>query len=204
LTKKWLRERKRDYYHRLAREEGYRSRSAYKLLQAAEKYHFIKEGDVVVDLGAAPGGWMQAAGKLVGEEGYVLGVDLKPIDGLDLANVSSIVGDVEKLEGPDILGRLPREADAVLSDLSPNVSGVWDLDHARQIHLSENALKLAVSVLRIGGNFFAKVFQGSSMGEFIDKVKTHFGVVRVIKPGASRKGSAEVYVVALGFNGRRA
>lgn len=203
MTKKWLRERKGEYYHRMAVVEGYRSRAAYKLLQAAEKYHFIKEGDVVIDLGAAPGGWMQVTRRLVGEGGYVLGVDLKPIEVLRVANVSSIVGDIEKLDEKDILKKLPREADVVLSDISPNISGVWDLDHARQIYLSEISLKLAVSVLRVGGSFYVKVFQGSSFKEFIDKVKVYFRDVRIIKPPASRKESAEIYVIAMGFNGRR-
>lgn len=146
---------------------------------------------------------MQAARKLVGEEGYILGIDLKPIEDLGLTNVSSIAGDIEKLEASDILRRLPREADVVLSDLAPNISGVWDLDHARQIYLSELALKLAVAVLRVEGSFFLKVFQGSSLGAFIDKVRSYFRVVRVIKPKASRKRSAEIYVVALDFNGKR-
>ena len=145
---------------------------------------------------------MQAAGKLVGEDGYVLGIDLKKIDALGLTNVSSVIGDVEKLEGVDVLKLLPRKADVVLSDLSPNVSGVWELDHAKQIYLSELALKLTVAILRPEGNFYAKVFHGISLKEFIDKVKVHFKVVRILKPQASRKGSAEVYIVALGFISR--
>lgn len=202
MTKKWIRERKRDFYHRLAREEGYRSRASYKLLQIAEKHSLMKMGDVVVDLGAAPGGWMQAARKLVGEEGYVLGVDLKPIDDLDLPNVTSVVGDVERLNNSDILKMLPREADVVLSDLSPNVSGNWDLDHARQIYLAETSLKLAVDILHVGGNFLVKAFQGSSFMDFIDQVKAYFRIVRIVKPKASRRESAEAYVVALRFNGK--
>ncbi len=204
MTRKWLRERERDYYHRLAKEEGYRSRAAYKLLQAVEKYHFIQQGDVVLDLGAAPGGWIQAAKTLVGEEGYVLGVDLKPISDLKLSNVSCIVADVEKLEAPEVLRSLPREADAVISDLAPNVSGVWELDHTRQIYLSEVSLGLAVAVLRVKGNFFLKVFQGSSLNVFLDKVRVYFESVKVIKPQASRKTSAEIYVLAMGFKGNRA
>ena len=201
MTKKWLRERKFEYYHLLAREEGYRSRSAYKLLQAVEKYHFLNKGDVVVDLGAAPGGWMQVVRKIVGDDGYVLGIDFKPIDNLGFDNVSSIVSDVEKLEGPDIVRRLPKEADVVLSDLSPNISGVWSLDHFKQIFLSETSLNHAVAVLRDGGSFFVKVFHGGSLNKFIDRVRTHFKVVRVMKPKASRKRSSEVYVVALNFKG---
>ena len=203
MTKKWLRERKRDYYHRLAQVEGYRSRAAYKLLQIAEKHRFIKEGDTIVDLGAAPGGWMQVAKKLVGEDGYVLGIDLKPIDNLNLTNVSSIISDVEKLKSADLLARLPREADVVLSDLSPNVSGIWELDHERQIYLSEASLKLAIDILHVGGNFLVKAFQGSSLKEFTDMVKAHFRVVKIVKPKASRMKSAEIYILALNFTGKR-
>ena len=203
MTKKWLRERKNDHYYRLSKVEGYRSRAAYKLLQIAEKYHIIKEGDVVVDLGAAPGGWIQAARKLVGEEGYVLGIDLKPISDLSFANVSFIIGDVEKLNCSDIMQRLPREADVVVSDLSPNVSGNWELDHARQIYLAENSLKLAVDILRDGGSFLVKAFHGGSLMEFVDKVKAYFRIIRIVKPRATRKRSAEVYVVAIEFNGKR-
>ncbi len=197
LTKKWLRERERDYYHRLAKEEGYRSRAAYKLLQIAEKYSFIKNGDVVVDFGAAPGGWMQVAIKLVGKDGYVLGVDLKPVDDLGLANISSIVCDVEKLKSADLLAKLPRVADVVLADLSPNVSGFWDVDHYKQIYLSETSLNLAVDILRVGGSFLVKAFQGSSLKDFMDQVKTYFKIIRIVKPKASRMTSAELYILAL-------
>ena len=204
LTKKWLRERKNEYYHRMAKVEGYRSRASYKLLQIAEKYPFIEEGNVIADLGAAPGGWMQAARKLVGEKGFVLGVDLKPIAGFGVANVASMVGDIEKLQSPDLLGKLPREADAVLADLSPNVSGFWNVDQARQIYLSEMSLRLASEVLRIGGSFLVKAFQGSLLQEFLSQVKTYFRVVKVVKPKASRMKSSELYVLALEFNGKRA
>jgi 23S rRNA (uridine2552-2'-O)-methyltransferase len=202
LTKKWIRERKHDYYHRLAKEEGYRSRAAYKLLQIVEKYHLIKQGDVVVDLGAAPGGWMQAARKLVGEEGYVLGIDLKPINNLGYTNVTSIIGDAETLRSSDVLRILPKEADVVLSDVSPNVSGNWELDHAKQIYLAEMSLKLAVGVLRVGANFLVKAFDGSYMMDFVNKTKMHFRIVRIVKPKASRKTSAEVYITAVNFNGK--
>jgi 23S rRNA (uridine2552-2'-O)-methyltransferase len=203
LTKKWLREQKGEYYYRKAVVQGYRTRAAYKLLQASEKYHFIKEGNIVVDVGAAPGGWMQVARKLVGEKGHVLGIDLKPIKNLNFSNVKTIVTDVEKLEGEDILRELPRMADVFLSDIAPNVSGIWDLDHARQIYLSEISLKLATYVLRVGGSLYVKVFQGSYFKEFIDRVKLFFRDVRVIKPLASRKKSAEIYIIAMGFNGKR-
>ncbi|UCH37911.1 MAG: RlmE family RNA methyltransferase [Candidatus Bathyarchaeota archaeon] len=199
MTKKWRRERQRDYYHRRAKEKGYRSRAAFKLLQAVEKHNFINKGDVVVDFGAAPGSWMQVARELVDDEGFVLGIDLKMIPKFDSTNVTILQGDVEKLIGADIMRVLPRQADVVLSDLSPNVSGVWDLDHARQIHLSEISLNLACEVLRVGGAFFVKVFEGSSLKEFRRRVNTHFTQIRVLKPKATRKRSAEIYVMARNY-----
>lgn len=156
---------------------------------------------MVVDLGAAPGSWIQVARKLVGQEGYVLGIDLKPIKEFKWTNVTSVVSDIEKLERVDVLRRLPREPDILLSDLSPNVSGVWNLDHARQIHLSELSLKLAIAILRMEGNILVKVFQGNFLKDFNDKVKKRFRVVKVVKPKASRKRSAELYILGLKFKG---
>jgi 23S rRNA (uridine2552-2'-O)-methyltransferase len=198
LPKAWIRERKRDYYYRLAKEERYRSRAAYKLLEAVEKYGFIKSGDVVVDLGAAPGGWMQASRKIVGEAGFVLGVDVKSIEPIDDANVRSVVGDITELETVETVGELlPRSADVVLSDVSPNVSGIWELDHARQIDLARRSLQLTVSVLRPKGNFFVKVFQGEMLNDFIFEMKQSFASVKLVKPRASRRKSAEIYVLGL-------
>jgi 23S rRNA (uridine2552-2'-O)-methyltransferase len=201
MTKKWLRERRRDYYHRLAKEEGYRSRAAYKLLQASAKYRLIKKGNVIVDLGAAPGGWMQVARELVGVEGYVLGVDKELIEGFEWENVASIIRDINFLDGSELLGKLPRKADVVLSDVSPNISGVWEMDHARQISLAEASLKIAATVLCRNGGFFVKVFQGELLKGFMEKVKECFRVVRFVKPKASRKRSSEMFVLALRFKG---
>jgi len=198
LPKEWLEKRRRDYYYRKAKEENYRSRAAYKLIQAVKKYGFMKPGDVVVDLGSAPGGWLQAARQIVGEKGFVLGVDIKDIEPLEYENVYTIVGDIRD---PNIIGRikaiLPRSADVVISDASPNISGVWELDHARQIELAESSLNIALSILRAGGNFFTKVFQGELLNQFLGKVKMYFSQVRVIKPEASRKESAEIYILGL-------
>jgi len=202
LPKAWVKERKREYYYRRAKEEKYRSRAAYKLLQAVEKHPFIKPGDVVVDLGAAPGGWTQASRKIVGEKGFVLGVDLKPIEPIDLPNVRTITADITDSQTiRQIRELLPRSADAVVSDVSPNISGVWELDHARQIDLAQESLRIAVSVLKLGGNFFVKVFQGDLLHDFVRRVKFHFAFVKLIKPKASRARSAEVYV--LGMNLRQ-
>ena len=202
MTKRWFRERKNEYYYRLAKIEGYRSRSAYKLLQISNKYHILKRGGVVVDLGAAPGGWMQIARKLVGDKGYVLGVDLKPILDLNYTNVFSIIGDVEKFRGCDILEKLPRDADVVLSDLSPNVSGTWELDHTRQIGLAEKAFELAIEILSSDGIFLVKAFHGKHLMEFVEKIKNDFRIIKIIKPKASRKKSSEIYIVALGFKAK--
>jgi len=198
LPSVWVRERKRDYYYRLAKEERYRSRAAYKLLEAVKRYGFIKPGDVVVDLGAAPGGWMQVSMNIVGETGFVLGVDLKTIESFAEVNVRSVVGDVTASETVNIIhGLLPREADVVISDVSPNISGVWELDHARQMDLARKSLQLAVSILRVGGNFFVKVFQGDMLDDFVYEMRQCFDAVRFVKPRASRRESAELFVLGL-------
>ncbi|MFZ0966120.1 MAG: RlmE family RNA methyltransferase [Candidatus Bathyarchaeia archaeon] len=198
MPKAWIQERKRDYYYRKAKEEKYRSRAAYKLFQAIEKYHFIKNGDVVVDLGAAPGGWVQAARKIVGTKGFVLGVDLKPIEPFPRSNVRTIIGDINEQETLEqILSMLPRKADVVISDASPNISGIWEVDHARQIDLAHQSLKIALETLRPLGNFFVKVFEGDLLVDFINKVKRHFEVVRIIKPKASRAKSSEIFVLGM-------
>jgi 23S rRNA (uridine2552-2'-O)-methyltransferase len=198
LPKAWLQERRRDYYYKKAKEEKYRSRAAYKLLQAVEKYHFIKEGDVVIDLGAAPGGWTQAARKIVGTEGFVLGVDLKPIKPFPENNIKTIIGDITEQETmQQILEMLSRKADVVISDVSPNISGIWELDHARQIDYAQKALEIALKALKPSGNFFVKVFQGDMLDDYIKKVKRYFEDVKVIKPKASRAKSSEIFVLGI-------
>jgi 23S rRNA (uridine2552-2'-O)-methyltransferase len=200
LPKAWVRERKQDYYYKKAKEEKYRSRAAYKLLQAVKKYRFTRKNDVVVDLGAAPGGWLQAARKIVGEEGFVLGVDLKSIEPLEAANVHAIIGDITDSEMLKQVKRsLPSLVDTVISDVSPNVSGVWEVDHARQIDLARQSLIFALKLLKANGNFFVKVFQGDMSQGFVDEVKQYFERVEIIKPKASRAKSAEIFVLGMGF-----
>ncbi len=202
MPNEWLRQRKRDQYHLLAKEKGYRSRASFKLLQIAKKYRFIKHGNRVLDLGAAPGGWLQAARQLVGEEGYVLGVDKASIQPLDYPNVSTLVADIT---WSDAISQIQTAAgggfDIVLSDLSPNVSGVWELDHARQIELASTALKIARIMLRSSGNMLVKVFQGSELKGFQIEMRSQFRTMRIVKPLASRQESAELYFLGLGFVG---
>ena len=198
LPKAWIQNRKRDYYYKKAKAENYRSRATYKLSQAATKYHFIRKSDVVVDLGAAPGGWIQAARKIVGKKGFVLGVDLKPIAPFPQEYIRTIVADMTEPVTPrQILDFLPRKADVVLSDASPNISGVWEVDHARQIDLAAQALKIALSVLRPSRNFFVKVFEGDMLADFVKTVEKHFVTVKVIKPKASRAKSSEMFLLAM-------
>jgi 23S rRNA (uridine2552-2'-O)-methyltransferase len=195
-----VRERKRDYYYRKAKEEKYRSRAVYKLLQAAQRYSFLKRGDVVLDLGTAPGGWLQAARRIVGRPGFVLGVDLKETVPLESTNVHTLVGDIADAETQELIRKiLPARPDVVVSDVSPNISGVWEVDHARQVDLARESLKLALKLLKKGGNFFVKVFQGDMFQDFVREVRDHFVRVEIIKPEASRSKSAEIYVLGMGL-----
>jgi 23S rRNA (uridine2552-2'-O)-methyltransferase len=197
-----MQDRKRDYYYKKAKEEQYRSRASYKLAQAVNKYKFIKYGDVVVDLGAAPGGWIQVAKRIVGNKGFVLGVDLRPIEPFPQSYVRTIIGDMTERElCQQILELLPRKADVVISDASPNISGIWEVDHARQIDLSEQALEIASETLKPSGNFLVKVFQGDMLDDYLQKVRKYFGVVRVTKPPASRAKSSEMFLLGMHFKG---
>jgi len=164
----------------------------------------MKPSDVVVDLGAAPGGWTQVSSKIVGEEGTVLGVDVKEIEPLTEPNVCTIVGDLVDPEIVNcILEILPRPADVVISDASPNLSGVWELDHARQIDLARQSLQIALAVLKLGGNFFVKTFQGDMLEDFVAEVRKYFGHVEIVKPQASRAKSAEIYILGLRRRAKR-
>ncbi|MEW6592522.1 MAG: RlmE family RNA methyltransferase [Candidatus Hadarchaeota archaeon] len=193
-------ERKAEFYYRSAKREGLRSRAAYKLAELDRSYHIFKRGDVVVDLGAAPGGWLQVAGERVGESGFVLGVDIQPIKKLPQKNISVILGDITLDSTLELVKKnLPRKADVILSDVSPGITGVWDVDHFRSIELARTTLKAAGVLLAPGGKFLVKVFQGELFSEFLNEVKKRFEFVKVSKPSASRKGSSETYVVGVGF-----
>jgi 23S rRNA (uridine2552-2'-O)-methyltransferase len=200
VPKAWIQDRKRDYYYKKAKQEMYRSRAAYKLFQAIRKYEFVKRGDVVIDLGAAPGGWIQAARKTVGTKGFVLALDLKPIEPFTQQYVRTIICDMTEDDAiQQILELLPRKADVVISDASPSISGIWEVDHARQLDLAQKALHIASETLRPEGNLFVKVFQGDLLDDFVEKVKQQFRLVRVIKPHASRAKSSEMFVLATNF-----
>lgn len=203
LPKAWIRDRKREYYYKKAKEENYRSRATYKLVQANEKYGFIKRNSVVVDLGAAPGGWVQAARKMTGKNGFILGIDLKPIDPFTQEYVRTIIADfTDPTIVEQIRSFLPREADVVISDAAPNITGVWEVDQACQIELATQALEIAQCILHTSGNFFVKLFEGEMFNEYILKVKKLFDTVKIVKPPASRQKSSEMYLLALGLKSK--
>jgi 23S rRNA (uridine2552-2'-O)-methyltransferase len=198
MGKRWQGDRKKDFYYRLAKSREYRSRASFKLGQINKKFKLFQRGDSVLDLGAAPGGWMQMAGEIVGAKGVVVGVDLDDIEPFEEKNIVSIKGDILKKETMEIAKNYAEFFDAVISDASPDISGVWDVDHFNSIDIARNALRIALDVLPEGGNFLVKVFQGSLVKEFTEEVKREFAFTKVAKPFASRQQSSEVYIVARG------
>ncbi|MGC1133337.1 MAG: RlmE family RNA methyltransferase [Nitrososphaeraceae archaeon] len=193
---------RRDQYRKLAKQQGYRSRAAFKLLQLNKSYKIIKNSDKVVEFGCAPGGWIQVATQLVGPSGFVLGLDLKEINPLDGA--SFIKGSIDDPLLTEILLQTvgPNDKfDVVLSDMSPNVSGIWEIDHERQISLTKHALHVSIRILEKRGNAIFKMFQGVSTRSFVNELAEHFALVKLSKPPASRQESSELYVICLGFKG---
>ncbi len=194
-----LREAKRDLYRRLAEEEGFRSRAYYKLSQINSKYSLIRRGQAVIDFGAAPGGWLEVSSKLVGGRGIVVGVDTSPISPV-AENVKTLIGDVRE---PDLSTRIMsisgRKADAVLSDISPKITGIWEIDHSTQIDLTRSVVGMLSDLLKIRGVLLAKAFDGPRLRELRDELRGMFNMVRIIKPPASRQASSEVYFLNVGY-----
>jgi len=194
-------ERRNDPYSRAAKKMDYRSRASFKLIQIDDKFKLLKHGAVVADLGAAPGGWLQVAAERVGPKGKVVGVDLQPIEPLE--GVETVQGDMRKEETVlDMLEALGGKADVVLSDMSPNISGSYSMDHARSVDLCEHALEFAEKVLKPGGALVLKIFEGDMMADFMKLVRSHFKEVKLYGPEASRSSSSEIYIVARGFIGK--
>jgi 23S rRNA (uridine2552-2'-O)-methyltransferase len=195
----WLRRQLNDPYVAAAKAQGWRSRAAFKLIELDEKFHLLKPGMRLVDLGAAPGGWTQVA--VQRGVAHVLGLDLLPMDPVPGAML--LQGDFNAPEMPDKLtALLGGPVDLVLSDMAPNTTGHTATDHLRIIALAEMALDFATSVLSPGGGFVAKVFQGGSERQMLAPMKRMFTTVRHAKPPASRRDSSELYVVAQGFRGK--
>ena len=194
-----LADARRDPYRKLAKENNYRSRAVYKLSQLNKSHHILKQGMKIVDIGAAPGGWLQFASKISGSKGKVIGIDVKEIE--PISNVIIINGNVEDEQMVTLLSKyLEGKADIVLSDLAPNVSGLWEMDHLKQIDLTMKAVEITKKILKVNGNALYKVFQGEATPEFITYVKGIFSAVHITKPDASRKQSSEIYLLCKQFN----
>jgi 23S rRNA (uridine2552-2'-O)-methyltransferase len=191
-----------DRYYKRAKQEGYRSRAAYKLLELQQRFRLIRPGDVVVDLGAAPGGWLQVAAKLAGQTGKVIAIDLQPIAAFREPNIIVLQGDITAPEMPGKIVELARgKVDCVLSDLAPRLSGIRDADVARCLELNKNALSLATALLQPAGTFLVKSFVSQELQTFTLELKRHFRSVQRTRPEATRQGSSEFYYLAKGFHG---
>jgi 23S rRNA (uridine2552-2'-O)-methyltransferase len=195
---RWLRRQLNDPYVKAAQREGWRSRAAFKLIELDERYHLIRKGALVLDLGAAPGGWSQVA--LQRGAARVVGIDLLAIEPIPGATL--VQGDImDRASEQEMLGLLGGKPDLVLSDMAPNTTGHAATDHVRIMALAELALEIAGPILADGGGFVCKLFQGGAERAMLERLKRSFRVVRHAKPPASRKESSELYVVATGFRG---
>jgi 23S rRNA (uridine2552-2'-O)-methyltransferase len=189
--------RKKEHYYKSAKKHGYRSRSAYKLRQIAKKHRLLSGVDKVLELCCSPGGWTQVLREL-DRHLYIVAVDLQRMPQIE--NVSFIQGDIQQPETLEKIENLTKgSVDLVLSDCSPKVTGTWDLDVARQLSLAERTIELAEKLLTQQGKVLTKVFQGKGFQEFLKSVRTRFKSVKLVKPDASRKTSAEIYLLATGL-----
>ncbi len=189
---------RKDHYRRLAHEQGYRSRASYKLKELNKAYRLIGAGFYVLDLGCAPGGWTQVAVQLAGNQGKVMGVDTSYVEEIPGAYIiRESIEDQSIVD--DILEYFERKVNAVVCDLSPQVTGNWSVDHAKQISLNYAAAKIMEQVLTFKGNAVFKVFDGEYSMEFRDYLKKKFAKVKLTKPNASRKASSELYYICLGY-----
>lgn len=198
---RWLERQLNDPYVAEAKRLGYRSRAAFKLLQLDEKLQLLRRGMRVVDLGCAPGGWVQVALERVGPQGKVVGIDYLGMDAVPGAEVL-LLDFLEPGAPKKLIEALGAEPDVVLSDMAAPTTGHRQTDHLRTMHLCEAAADFALAVVKPGGHFLAKTFQGGTEGELLARLKQSFRTVRHVKPPASRDESAELYLLAQGFKGR--
>jgi len=190
----------RDQYRKLARDEGYRSRSSYKLLELNKKYNILKKDDTILDIGCAPGGWLQVSKKYSDPNGKVVGIDINPVK--PIQGISIIQADIEDPNIVQIIKKVfPTPFDVILSDLSPKVSGIWHFDHERQISLSLTALQISTKILKPGGIAVFKIFQGKYSSNVKQEASKVFSKVTISKPKASRQKSSEFYLVCSSFSG---
>jgi len=192
---------RRDEYRKLAKEQGYRSRSSYKLIELNKKYNLLKLNDTILDIGCAPGGWLQVSAKFAGPDAKVVGLDVDPVK--PIMGTSIIQADIEDPNIIQIINEgCPYSFDIVLSDLSPNVSGIWHYDHERQISLTLISLKISTKLLKKGGNAVFKIFEGDNSSIVKREASKVFSKVITNKPKASRQKSSEFYLVCMSYNGK--
>ncbi|RRJ83346.1 23S rRNA (uridine(2552)-2'-O)-methyltransferase RlmE [Aestuariirhabdus litorea] len=198
---RWLKEHFDDPYVKQSQKDGYRSRASYKLLEIQEKDRILRPGMSLVDLGAAPGGWCQVAAQILGDRGRIVASDILPMD--PLADVTFVQGDfTEEAVLEEILRAIGSEqVDLVISDMAPNMSGMTAVDQPRAMYLAELALDMARQVLKPGGTFLTKVFQGAGFDEYFRDLRGSFERLQSRKPNASRPRSREIYLLARGFKG---
>ncbi len=191
---------RKDAFYKKAKQEGYRSRAAYKLLELHREFHLFKPGNRVIDLGSWPGGWVQVAATLVGKDGKVIGIDLVELAPLPLANVVLLQGDAtHQGQQEKMMTLLGGPADVLLSDMAPKLSGIKEVDEARAMELCRAALTCVSVLLRKSGTLLLKVFMGPEYKDFLTEMRTIFATVKTTRPEATRKGSAETYVIAAGL-----
>ena len=202
MGKRWVDEHRRDPYTRRAKREDYRSRAAYKLIQINKRFRVIHRNDVVLDLGCAPGGWSQVAAGLVVPKGLVVGVDLDAVEAIP--NFIFVRGDMghatTQAAARACLGG--RKVDVVLSDMAPNITGSYSMDHFRSMQLAKLAVDFGMPLLTAGGHMVVKTFEGEDLPAFVKVFSSRFGRVKRFRPDATRKASSEGYVCALGFDGK--
>jgi 23S rRNA (uridine2552-2'-O)-methyltransferase len=189
-----LADARKDQYRILAKEKGYRSRSAFKLIELNERYNLFRNSSTIIDIGCSPGGWLQVVSKYSRSSTRIIGVDINPTE--PLKNITVLRRNIEDPKLAELLLEIAKSPfDLLLSDLSPNMSGIWDYDHARQVSISLYALELASKILRIGGDAVFKIFEGEMMNDFKVKLAVIFTKVIVCKPKASRQESSELYII---------
>lgn len=195
-SKKWITKHIKDEYVKKSKEDGYYSRSAYKLIEIIDKYKIINVGDKVLDLGAAPGGWSQVSSKCIGEKGIIIATDILNIK--EVPKVKFIQGDFTKNEVYEqIIAKIDNnKIDVVLSDMAPNITGQKSIDQPKSIYLNELALDLATKILQKNGRFLVKIFQGAGFDNYLKKARETFNKVIIYKPKASRSRSKETYLIA--------
>ena len=190
---------RKDHYRKLAHEEGYRSRSAYKLIELNKSYRIFGAGHFVLDLGCAPGGWTQVASKIVGNKGKVMGIDTSFVE--EIPGVYMLKANISDNIIEEIFLFFNKKINAVISDLSPQVTGNWSVDHSIQISLNYDAAKIMEQVLAKKGNAIFKIFDGEYSNEFYEYLKKNFLKIKLTKPKSSRKPSSELYCICLGYTG---